>query len=405
MSDITPLGTLRQELNKILTGNILDYWIQNSVDKVHGGFVGHINARNERDDRAEKGIILNTRILWSFSAAYRFKKDPRYLDLAARAFRYLESFFKDRRYGGVYWSVNYTGRPTDKRKQIYAQAFTVYALTEYYQVTGCENALNWAIEIFRIVEEHSLDHDYGGYVEAFAEDWSNLDDVRLSEKDANEKKTMNTHLHILEAYTNLIRVWPNTQVIRAQKNLIGLFLSRFVKSDGHLHLFFNEIWESKSRLVSYGHDIEAAWLLVRASEVVEDFDLLTEVKSMAVQMIDATMKEGIDSDGALMNERDMTTGKVDLDRHWWIQAEGLVGFMCGYELTGDKKYIDCILKLWHFIVTNIIDHRMGEWFWRVNSRGQSNPDDEKVGFWKCPYHNTRACIEMINRIECLEPAN
>jgi len=392
---------LKEELTHVLKSNILTYWVENTVDAEKGGFIGRINADNSKVPCASKGIILNARILWTFSIAYRKLKDQIYLEMADRAYHYIQDNFRDFTCGGVFWEVDFLGNPVNKRKQVYAQAFTVYALSEYYMVNKNEEVLKWAIELFELIEKHSRDKRNGGYIEAFAKDWSTMDDVRLSEKDANEKKTMNTHLHVLEAYTNLIRVWFNKNLLAAQKELIRLFLDKFMNEDGHLNLFFTEKWKLKSDIISFGHDIETAWLLTEAAEVVNDEKLINASKQVAVKIARVLMMEGMDNDGSIFNEKERKTGHFDTDKHWWQQAEGIVGFMNAFQISGDKKYVDPIFDLWKFINDKLIDHKQGEWYWKVDKAGKTNPEDEKIGFWKCPYHNTRACIEMINRIDSL----
>jgi mannobiose 2-epimerase len=265
-----------------------------------------------------------------------------------------------------------------------------------------QEVLKWAVELFELIEKYSRDKVHGGYIEAYDEDWSEINDVRLSEKDANEKKTMNTHLHLLEAYTNLIRVWPNEELIGAQKELIYLFLNIFINKDDHLKLFFNELWETKSSTISFGHDIEASWLLTEAAEIVGGKEIINACKQAAVKITDAVISVGTDSDGSIFNEREGANGCFDYDKHWWQQAEGMVGFMNSYQISGDDKYLESILHIWKFIKDKIIDYKNGEWYWKVNRTGERFPEDEKAGFWKCPYHNSRACIEMINRIKSQE---
>jgi mannobiose 2-epimerase len=394
-------SVLKQELSHVLENNILKYWAENTVDEEHGGFIGHINSDNTKVPKAGKGIILNTRILWAFSIAYRVLKQDVYLTMADRAYHYIVDHFKDTTHGGVFWEVDFTGNPVNKRKQVYAQAFTIYALAEYFKINKNKEVLEWAVELYELIDNHSHDKENDGYLEAFEEDWSPMDDVRLSEKDANEKLTMNTHLHILEAYTNLIRVWPNKKLIAAQKNLISLFLSKFIHKDGHFNLFFNESWQLKSDIISFGHDIEAAWLLTEAAEVIGDIELTSIVREIAIRTADGLMEQGLDIDGSIFNEKKRSTGLLDYDKHWWPQAEGMVGLLNAYQLSGDGKYIAPLFDLWKFINNKIIDHKQGEWYWKVSKDGELFPEDEKVGFWKCPYHNSRACVEMMHRIDLL----
>ncbi|WP_075341473.1 AGE family epimerase/isomerase [Tenacibaculum agarivorans] len=375
--------------------NILTYWEKHTVDDDFGGFIGHIDYPNIKNKQAHKGVILNTRILWSFSKASNYYKDDRYKDVSERSFTYLKEYFKDNKYGGVYWEVNYKGTPINTRKQIYAQAFAIYALSEYYLYSKNEEAKVWAKEIFKFIEENAFDNKYNGYIEAFEENWSAIEDMRLSEKDDNAAKTMNTHLHILEAYTNLYTIYPDDRLEKALQNLIAIFIDKFLSEDGHLHLFFNEQWELKSSVYSYGHDIEASWLLLEAARVIKATETIKELEEIAVKITDHFVKVAIAQDGGVMNEIDTATGQVDTDRHWWQQAEAMAGLYHTYKITEDSRYLDHLFKIWNFIKTSIIDHTYGEWYWLVDKNGHFNTAHEKVGMWKCPYHNTRACIEII----------
>ena len=393
------LDQLKVELRAVLNENILGYWLRHSLDEKHGGFIGHINSDNSKEYRANKNIILNTRLLWTFSHAYRQNQNQEYLDLANRAYQYIFQYFRDEEHGGVYWELDYSGKALKMYKHIYAQAFVIYSLTEYYMATKRKEALSWAIEIFKLIEKYSRDTKRGGYIEAFRNDWSGLDDFRLSEKDPNEKKTMNTHLHLMEAYTNLIRISPDASVKEAQISLVNLFFDKFLDDAYHLKLFFNEHWNLKSDIVSFGHDIEAAWLLCEATNVLGDIDLQDKAKNAALKITDTCIEEGMDKDGGIINERSGNSGELDTNRHWWQQAEAMVALMNAWQISGNDKYLISLNKLWKFIKKNIIDHEQGEWYWKVDQDGNPFPEDEKAGAWKCSYHNSRACIELINRIE------
>lgn len=392
-----PLIQLREALENELHQNILTWWLRYAVDHNHGGFIGMVDAKNNPNPQAPKGSVLNARILWTFSAAFRLTEEPTYFETANRAYKYLTDYFIDQQYGGVFWELDYKGSPINQRKQIYALSFAMYGLVEYYKACGEEQALKLAIKQFELIEAHSFDKNQNGYVEALSRDWQPLEDLRLSEKDANESKTMNTHLHILEAYTNLYRVFKNQRFQAALKNLIQLFLNKFIHSNGHLNLFFDDDWNLKGDHISYGHDIECSWLLLEAAEVLGDETLLEKVKRVALIMAGAVL-EGMDADGGLFNEKEPASNKLDTDKHWWPQAEALVGFYNAYQLSGEKKWAQLAMKSWAFIKKQIVDEVHGEWFWRVNKAGEPNIEDEKAGFWKCPYHNSRACMELMERI-------
>ncbi len=381
--------------------NILDYWELLSVDSKNNGFVGLIDFYNLPDFNADKGIILNTRILWTFSAAYKFYKRDKLKEIAESAFNYIKNNFFDILYGGFYWNLDYKGNPVNKRKQIYAQAFAMYALTEYYQISNDNSVLKDAQDIFKLIEKFSYDPIDKGYIEAFGEDWSSLDDFRLSEKDENAIKTMNTHLHILEAYTNLYKIWRDDKLRQKLIGLIRIFTDHIVnKKTFHLDLFFNEKWEVQSKKISYGHDIETSWLLFEAAEILNDSGLKKEIAGLSLKIAEASI-EGVDIDGGLMNEFNQDTHHLDTDKHWWPQAEALIGFLNAYELSGDRRFLEIFDNSWKFINQYIIDHKNGEWFWRVDRNGLPYKE-VKAGFWKCPYHNSRACIEVLTRMKRLE---
>lgn len=374
-----------------LTGNILPYWSARMVDHRYGGFHGRIDGDDRLHPTANKGAVLNARILWTFSAAYGALGTPLYRELADRAFTYINRYFLDVPQGGLFWELDYLGCPVNRKKQVYAQAFAIYAWAEYYRATGEGAALRLAQELFLLLE-HTADNELGGYPEAFSADWQPIDDMRLSAKDANEKKTMNTHLHVLEAYTNLYRIWKDERLRHALDRLLTLFSSHFLADGtGHLTLFFDEHWRPKSTAVSYGHDIESAWLLLEAAHVLGDAVWMDRMAATTCHIAEATL-QGILPDGSLAYERE--GDHLDDDRHWWVQAEAVVGFTYAFRLSGDVRFKRTARKLWNYINANLVDTTNGEWYWSRRADGSINRMEDKAGFWKCPYHNGRMCLEM-----------
>lgn len=391
------ITTLRTEVEHELTTGILPFWMEKMTDNVQGGFYGRIDGDDNLHVDAPKGAILNARILWTFSAAYRLLHRPEYLDTATRAKRYIIDRFYDNDFGGVYWSLTADGKPLDDKKQVYAQGFAIYGLSEYARATGDREALDYAVKLFETVEKYSFDRDRNGYIEAFTREWKPIEDMRLSDKDENTSKTMNTHLHILEPYANLYRVWKDGRLERQLRNMLDLFTGKILnKKTEHLDLFFDNDWRTDGNIISYGHDIEASWLIHEAALVLGDELLLKQIEPVITNIARAA-DEGLNPDGSMIYERFTAEDRTDRELHWWVQAENVVGHVNLYQHFGDEKALDTAVKCWQFIKDKIIDHEHGEWHWSLMPDGTVNRRDDKAGFWKCPYHNGRMCMEIIER--------
>ena len=397
--DNNKLLSFKKEMQDVLTGNILPFWINNMVDRENDGFYGRIDGHGNLHAEAEKGGILNGRILWTFSAAYRVLGKPEYLEMATRAKDYIIAHFIDREYGGTYWSLDYKGNPKDTKKQFYAIGFMIYGLSEYVRATGDKEALDYAIQLFDCIEEHSLDVIYNGYIEACTREWGEIADMRLSVLDANYPKSQNTHLHIIEPYANLYRVWKDERLEKALRNMINIFTDKILNPEtNHLDLFFEKDWtRGAGHLESYGHDIECSWLMHEAALVLGDAEVLKKVEEI-VPLVAKASEKGLNPDGSMIHEANLDTGHVDDDLHWWVQAEAVVGFYNIYQHFGDESALDKSLQCWQYIKDNLIDYEGGEWYWSRRPDGTLNLDDDKAGFWKCPYHNGRMCLEIIERI-------
>lgn len=394
---IKKLEALREEVKDELVNDILPFWMNRMIDREQGGFYGRIDGNNCLHPDASKGAILNARILWTFSAAFRLLKKPEYLETATRAKRYLLDFFYDKQYGGIFWELNADGTPSDAKKQIYALGFAIYGLSEYARATGDREALEYAVRLFEVIEKYSFDPVQNGYVEALTREWQPIQDMRLSDKDENEKKTMNTHLHILEPYANLYRVWKDERLEKQLRNLIKVFVTRILDAEsGHLNLFLEEDWSNKYHIISYGHDIEASWLIHEAALSLGDQGLLAEIEPVIVKIAQAA-DEGLNRDGSMIYENFVDKQKVDRELHWWVQAENVVGHINLYQYFHDEDALRKALKCWQFIKENLIDGEGGEWYWSRYADGTVNRKDDKAGFWKCPYHNGRMCMEIIER--------
>jgi mannobiose 2-epimerase len=383
---------------------ILDFCSTKAVDLEFGGFVGQINSAGEIIPGAGKGAVLNTRLLWTFSAAFRNTGVHTYMKMADRAYNYLVHHFWDQENGGLYWECDYLGNPLNTRKQAYAQGFGIYAFSEYYLATGKKKSLEYALSLFGLLEDKFIDSEFEGYLEALSNDFRPLKDMRLSPKDANSPKSMNTHLHILEPYTNLYKAWPDEQLKKRILVLLSLFQQQIIdRETGHFNLFFDRNWTVQSNIISYGHDIEGAWLLHEAALETKDINVIRSVRESALHLVDVTLAEGTDKDGSVWYEQERD--HIDKDRHWWVQAEAMVGLMDAWEISNDDGYIQSLLKTWTYIKENLMDTENGEWFWSVHNNRIPNLKEDKAGFWKCPYHNSRALIELITRISKMEIEN
>jgi mannobiose 2-epimerase len=380
-----------------LRRNILPFWMDH-VTNNQGGFFGALSNDLVLDRGAERGALLTSRILWTYAAAYAKYRDPAYLGMADHAYEDLTRHFHDSEYGGYWWSVAADGRVLRDRKQVYGQAFAIYALAEFHAATGRREPLDQAIAVYRLLESHARDRRHGGYLEAFGRAWDPIADRRLSAIDQNEPKSQNTHLHIMEAYTNLLRSWPDPELRGTLSELVDVMLRRIVNpATGHLGLFFLEDWTPRSDRVSYGHDIEAAWLLARAADALGDSVLAARVRPLAVKIAEVTLSEGVDADGGVFNEGG-PGGLTNTNKEWWPQAEAVVGFINAYQVSGQDRLLDAAFRTWDFIERKLVDRRNGEWFRGVTREGGVLDKELKVSFWKCPYHNGRAGLEAVRRL-------
>ena len=383
---------LKADMRQVLEENILKYWIERMVDEEHGGFYGRRDGNDRLVPDAPKGAVLNARILWAFSASYRVLKRDEYKQMALRAKEYILKHFIDREYGGVYWMLDCEGNPIDLKKQTYAIGFMIYGFSELYRATGDEESLKVAIQLFNDIEHHAYDAQNNGYIEALTREWQPIGDMRLSDKDENGSRTMNTHLHILEPYTNLYRVWKDERLEQQLHNLIHIFVTKILNPQTcHLDLFFDDHWQGKRDIESYGHDIEAAWLLTEALEVLGDEQLTSEIMPV-VRRITQASEKGLMPDGSMIHE------DRDLDRHWWVQCECIIGEINQWQHFRDNEALARALKCWSYTKQHLIDWEHSEWYWSIRKDGSVNIDDDKAGPWKCPYHNSRMCLEVIERI-------
>lgn len=389
---------LKQRIQRELVDNILPFWMDHAVDAVNGGFYGAVTNDLVVHNEVPRSSTLCARILWVYSTAYRLLGDARFLAMAERAYGYLTQVFLDSEYRGVYWSVDCAGNAVADRKHHYAQAFAIYGLSEYYRATGKAESLALAQEFYRLLEAHAYDPVYKGYTEGSSREWGVLEDMRLSPVDLNCNKSMNTHLHILEAYTNLMRVWDDPGLRSRHRELVETFIAHILNTGtGHLKLFFDRQWESLSATVSFGHDIEGSWLLLEAAEIQGDPGLISRVRELAVKTAEAVLEQGCDADGSVLYEA-KPGGEMDDDKAWWVQAEAVVGFYNAFQVSGRACFEEAARRCWEFIENHLVDRVHGDWFKQLSRDRVPDYARFKVGPWDCPYHHSRACFEMMERL-------
>lgn len=401
-ADRTLLRGWRRELEDELLRNILPFYANLAIDQGRGGFFGLIHNDLTIEKDAPRGVIQVTRILWAFSHACRVLDNPGLLPTAEWAWNTLRSHFLDKTHGGLYWMVAADGAPLDRRRFIYAQAFGIYAFAEYALATGSRVALAEALALFDLLETHAWDGARGGYVEACTPEWRHDQGQRIDEVNGPVAWSMNTHLHLMEAYTTLLRA---TRLANEQSNVVAealqrtllILLRRIVQPGGHFGLQFDADWHPLDDRISYGHDIEGSWLLVEAAQVLGNASLLDEAHAVALQLARQTLAKGVDADGGLFNEG-LPAGPTDMEKDWWPQAEAMVGFLNAFQLSGEEPFLQAALASWRFIQKYIVDRAYGEWFWGVTRDGQPL-NKQKSGPWKGPYHNGRACLETMRRID------
>lgn len=390
------LEQLKKEVTEDLTKNILPFWSNKMTDKVNGGFYGRIDGKNQVYPETEKGGILNARILWTFSSAYRVIGDTSYLRVAKRAKDYIIAHFIDSQYGGAFMSLKADGSPSNTRKHIYTNAFFIYGLAEYSRATGDKQSLAESMKIFELFEKHAADREYGGYYEVFSNDWQRVRERMIGENSDKVEKTMNTSLHVMEAYANLYRVSGDKAVGERLRDLIEIFLDKIIdKKSFHLICFLDRQWNSTSKVDSYGHDIESSWLLYEAANLLGDQKLIDRVKEAGIKIANAAL-EGYQPDGSMLTEKDNATGRLRTQRSWWEQAETVIGCLNAFELTGDESYLKKSLDCWTYIKQHFADTKNGGWFSYVSESGV--PGGDKGGYWICPYHSGRMCMEVFERV-------
>jgi cellobiose epimerase len=408
------LKKYREIFSKELHDNILPYWMKYGVEKNGHGFYGAVDLKGNPVLTANKTSVLNARILWTFSAAAMLEGKEEYAAIADKAYRVITEDFEDKEFGGYYMELSSGDKVANDIKHTYAQAFVIYSLCKYYEFRPIDSVMQKIRGFFTLLEEKAKDTSGPGYRESFTREWKIYGENRMA--DNNEPKSMNTHLHILEAWSALYKVWKDPNVMIRLREMINLFLDKIIRKEGHFGIFFDEEFketDSSEGICSFGHDIEGSWLLCEAAEILDEMEIIEKIRTVAVKMVNNIERVAVDKDGGLFLESTRYGSHLKTNKHWWQQAETLVGFMNAFELTGNVKYWNTVKLTWNFIDNCLIDHERGEWFTKLNRLGVPflvEPEDDpspyyrndwKIDPWKCPYHNGRSMMEMMKRIDLM----
>ncbi len=383
---------------KDLTENLLPWWMEKTVDHECGGFYGQVDDHDRPIADGTKFITLNARLVWTFASAYRVLGDARALEMAQRAYAYFVEHFYDKEYGGYFTRLDRQGRVIDDHKYVYGNAFALYGLSEYARATGSQEALAYAKEQMENLEKHVWDPQYKGYYEATTRDWTYSPWIRGVNRQPTDVKTMNNHLHLIEAYTCHLRVNHCNFMQNKVREHLYVMLNRIVNHDiHHYHYFQDRAWNPTSTDISYGHDIEGSWLMMETAEVLGEPEALRKTRDVCVNMARAALEEGFTDEGAMLTDYDPVSGHRSQRLSWWEQNEAVVGFLNAWEMTGEEKFLDASLKCFDYIEDHFVDKELGGWHPILTLDGKPVPNVNKVDGPTCPYHNARMSLEIIER--------
>lgn len=379
------------EIRCNLEENILNFWIDRMQDP-RGGFYGKADGSGNPVESAPKGVIMNAMIIWAFSAAYRVLKKKEYLMMATRAKDYFFEHFIDHKYGGVYWSLNDDGSRLDTDKYVAASGAAIYGLSEYVKATNDDNVLKYAINLYETTEKEGYDSAAGKYAEIKTRDWHEIQDA--SDGKDSECMKSSTYIHILEAYTNLYKIWKDESLRNNIGKILDIFTDKIYRPEsGHIGLSFKNDWELKSAGISYGYDMEASWLMTDAAFAINDIGKINKVRAAAVKICRAGL-EGQQEDGSVIYKICRKCGN-DTTRYWWTQAETVTGALWAWKYLNYPEGAEKALACWRYAAEHLVDENGGEWCMYCDAEGKRSGENEKAGMCKSPYHNARMCIEVL----------
>ncbi|WP_407371713.1 AGE family epimerase/isomerase [Carnobacterium sp.] len=393
-------------LENQLMSKVLPFWLSQQ-DNVNGGFYGKLSIDLKSYPLAPKGGVMMSRFLWTFSHSYETMKKDEYKLAADHAYRFMLDTLWDMKYGGIFWLVDAEGKPVNLIKHVYAQSFAIYGLSEYAKINPDSDALEYAKKLYLLIEEHAYNPTTLGYEEEFDQVWKKKPLSQVASQNSKVRYTTNTHLHLLEAYTNLYTVWPNEALLEKIQHLLKLFTTRIFHPAGYCQQEFDQNWNSVIPEVSYGHDIETSWLLDETLEHCKINDELDkEVRDMTASLAAYCYENGLDETGWMINHADGS--HLDQTKVWWVEAEAIIGLYHAFQQSGNLEYRKAALKLIQLVQQNFVDDRPGsEWYSRLDKNNQllsvflknGNSEENISDIWKGPYHTVRFYLEMIKRLE------
>ena len=376
----------KQEFYNHLTGDLIPFW-NNLYDSEYGGFYGSADSDNNINKTSPKSAVLQTRILWFYSSCYKALKDKNLFEYASRQFDFIIKYMIDENDGGIFWDVEYDGKVKDRQKHTYALAFALYSISAYYSVSKNKSAFDAAQRLFNLIERDYKD-EYG-YTEVFS----------LDKSVKGSARTMNTLLHIIEAYTEYHAAVNTAESRKALEYSLDLVRTKAYNDDlCRIECNFDEFMNPVGDVLSYGHDIEASWIVYRACEILGNDEILSDLSPKLDKLTQNVISKGFVDNGRNGIYYECKNNIDNTYRSWWVMSEAIVALVHRYNLYKDKQSIYLAENVWDYVKKYFISPH-GEWHTQVDEKGEAIKSRSGLcGAWKCPYHNGRMCLELMEML-------
>jgi mannobiose 2-epimerase len=388
------------ELKDQLVEKIMPYWYDTAIDQKYGGYLLSDDAARKAPPATEKQLVTQSRMIWGFSHAHlKGLKDGKrdYLKAAAQGYRFLLEHFLDRQNGGYFWATDVPGKPVDQRKLVYGESFVIYGLVEYYRASGDKAALGHAMELYHVLQKRAHDPKYGGWVEHFQRDWTPIVDPGAQViVEVSGRKSANTHLHLMEALTELYDATRDRAVRKSLEEALRINCTYFYPEEAgkaafHRHFDWQPATERSSAGLSYGHNVEFAWLMIRAEQVLGRKPSWAHFDAE----LDHALKYGYDHvRGGLYSRGFDDQPATDTDKVWWVEAEMMAALTVGLKHQENPAYSEALDRLLPFILTYQANPSDGIWLDTVTAEGRPKVT-AKAHNWKANYHDVRAMLMFI----------